>query len=143
MSSSLSSSGSTSALPPSPSSSPYLTEFYLYEDLSEYEKEESPYAPKGKGEQRTSHTHPSPPSPQFAVVLHAVPTKFKLGEVHRWLEEDNKYLSIAGARWLLTKDWRGGKSHSSVVLYLQDPTIASSLRLGRKSLRITTYDWDR
>ena len=85
----------------------------------------------------------NPQIPQFAVVLHAVPTKYKLGEVQRWLEEDNRFLSIAGSRWLLTENRRAGKPHPSAVLYLQDPTIATSLRLGKKSLRTTTYDWKR
>ena len=66
--------------------------------------------------------------------------EYKLGEGHRWLEKDNKYLSVAGSHWLLTENGRLEKSHSSVVLYLQDPIIATSLRLGRKSLRTTTYD---
>ena len=77
------------------------------------------------------------------MVIHAVPTKYKLGEVRRWLEEDNRFLTIAGSRWLLTEERREGKTHSSVVLYLQDPTIATSLRLGRKTLRTTTYDWKK
>ena len=47
---------------------------------------------------------PSPPafaSPQFAVVVHAVPTRYRLGDSRRWLEEDNRYLHVSGARWLL------------------------------------------
>jgi len=77
------------------------------------------------------------------VVLHAVPTKYKLGEVCRWLEEDNKFPNIAGSRWDLTENRREGKSQSSVVLYLQDPTIATSLRLGKKSLRQPMTGRDR
>lgn len=72
-----------------------------------------------------------------------VPTKYQLGELHRWLEEDNKYLAIDGARWLLTEDRRREKVHSSVVLYLHNPTMANSVRLGSKTLRTTTYEWDR
>ena len=87
-----------------------------------------------------------PPTPRGhgkQLVLHAVPTKYKLGEVRRWLEEDNRYLPTKGARWLLTEGWRLRKSNSSVVLYLQDPIIPSSLRLGRKALCTATYDWYR
>ena len=31
-------------------------------------------------------------APQFAVVLHAVPSRYKIRDARRWLEEDNQYL---------------------------------------------------
>jgi len=99
---------------------------------------------KGKGRRGSPPTGPpSPPGPQFTVVIHAVPTKYRTGEVRRWLEEDNQHLHIAGTRCLLAENRRAGKTHSSMVLYLEDPTIKDSLRLGRKILRTTTYDWER
>ena len=144
--------GAASSSPP-PSAS---LEDSPYEDLSEYEKE-MPLGNwekwKGKAQRASQPPYrpprpppippPLPQFPQFAVVLHAVPTKYKLVEVRRWLEEDNQHLHIAGSRWLLADNRPAGKSHSSVGLYLQGPTIATSLRLGRKSLRTTTYAWDR
>lgn len=148
------------ALPPASSttssassaSSTHDTEFSLYEDISEYEREEAFYPHKNKGKGKRAHTQgkqrrrpkaPPAPTPQFAVVIHAVPLKYKVGEVRRWLEEDNQYLQIAGARWLLPENRRLDKAHSSMVLYLQDPTVRTSLRLGRKTLRTTTYEWNR
>jgi len=37
-----------------------------------------------------------------AIVVHALPTKFKIGDLRRWLQEDNEDLAITGARWLLS-----------------------------------------
>jgi len=77
--------------------------FSPYKDLTEYEK--GSY--KVKAKQRASNLSTSPSAPQvprFAIVLHAVPAKHKLGEVRRWLEQDNRYLYIARARRLLTED---------------------------------------
>jgi len=85
---------------------------------------------KGKGKQHAGQpptTHTSP-VPQFAVVQHAVPTGYALGDIHHWLEQDNQYLSIATTRWLLTQDRRAGKARSSMVLCLEDPTVKTSLR---------------
>ena len=71
-----------------------------------------------KGRERTStppHTQTSL-APQFSVVLHAVPTGYVLGDIHKWLEIDNTHLAIASTRWLLGAGRRAGKSRSSVVL---------------------------
>lgn len=103
--------------------------------------------PKGKAKDRRRAAEPPPtqtsPAPPFAVVLHAVLTGFALGDLHQWLEQDIRHLSIGTARWLRTKYRRVGKTRSSVVLYLEDPTIKTSQRLGRETLCTTTYDWDR
>ena len=99
-------------------------------------------SPKGK-------RPPAPPPPvrkqptTRAIVVRALPTKYKVGELRRWIKEDNKDLVITGACWLLTEDRRPGKTHSSLVLYLADSPETPRLRMGRKSFHTTAYDWDR
>ena len=94
---------------------------------------------KGKGKEPPSPPKDKPQSPRpprrhqqttKATVVRALPTKYKVGELRRWLHEDNKDIAITGARWLLTDDRRTGKTHSSLVLYLADPTeITPRLRM--------------
>ena len=64
--------------------------------------------------------------------------------MRRWLEEDNKGTQILGIRWLLQEPRRVGKVASSLVIYLRDAIdINFGLRMGRKILRATQYDWQR
>ncbi|KAF8436677.1 hypothetical protein BGX38DRAFT_1214251 [Terfezia claveryi] len=73
------------------------------------------------------------------IIVHAAPTKFTIWEMRRWLEKDNN-LAIVGARWLTKKRRLSGKTHSSLVIYLDSPTKVQSLRMGSKTLRTTSYE---
>ena len=86
------------------------------------------------------------PTPTRAVVLHGVPTKYKPGQMRRWIQEDNPTGApkIIGIHWLLQDHRRVGKLASSLVIYLNESVIVSKgLRMGRKIFRTTNYDWDR
>lgn len=100
---------------------------------------------KGKAPERAT---PPPSLPEKrestrTIVAHALPTKHKVGEVRKWLQVDIKGLIIVGARLLLANDLRLGKAHSSLVLSVKDPAEVQLLRMGRKSLCTTVYDWGR
>ncbi|KAF8446582.1 hypothetical protein BGX38DRAFT_1270963 [Terfezia claveryi] len=88
------------------------------------------------------------PSPTLArtMVLHAAPTKFKPGQMRRWIEEDNKLtgVQILGIRWLTQEHRRAGKMASSLVIYMKDRiNLDQGLRMGRRFFRTTVYDWNR
>lgn len=112
------------------------------QDKAHPEPQES-LAPRQKGSHPGSPASPAFAAPQFAVVVHAVPTRYQLGDSRRWLEEDNKHLHIAGVRWLLSEDRRRKKRESSMVLFLEDPTRRRSLWLGGRPLRVSPYHCDR
>lgn len=121
--------------------------------MSEGEKQGTSLIPRGEKGQVTltaqpakGKKKPSPPPLKPAVralVLHAAPTHRKLGEMRRWLEEDNKGVVIVGARWLLQEGRRLGKAASSLVIYLSIPKAVGKLRMGRKLFRTTRYEWGR
>jgi len=108
-----------------------------------------------------SHTTPSPgPSTAKApntpttkstgtrrtVVLHAAPTKYKQGQMHRWLEEDNKGTGaqLLRIRWLTQEHRRAGKLASSLVIYVKEKIdLGQRLRMGRKLFRTAGCDCDR
>jgi len=90
----------------------------------------------------TSNTQRKQPTVR-TIVVRSLPTKFRVGELQRWLQEGNKDLAITGARWLLSDDRRLGEIYSSLNLYLADSTETPRLRMGKRSFRTTTYDWDR
>ena len=76
--------------------------------------------------------------------MHAAPTKFKPGQMRRWVQEDNKGVTILGIRWLLQEGRRAGKAASSLVVYLKEGINTSKgLRMGRKVFRTTVYNWER
>ena len=86
------------------------------------------------------------PTPTRAVVIHGVPTKYKPGQMRRWIQEDNPTGApkIIGIRWLLQDHRRVGKLASSLVVYLDESVIVNKgLRMGRRIFRTTNYDWDR
>jgi len=87
----------------------------------------------------TTLKYPGFATPQFAVVVHAVPTNYRIGETWRWVEENNSNLHISRARSLLSEERRLGKAESSMVLYLEGPTTKGALRLRRKPHRLSTY----
>ncbi|KAF8445092.1 hypothetical protein BGX38DRAFT_1143587 [Terfezia claveryi] len=82
----------------------------------EYEKEkvatwrESPAMSKSDHTTAPASDTSTQTSPTLArtLVLHAAPTKFKPGQIRRWIEEDNKAtaVQILGIRWL-TQEHRG------------------------------------
>ena len=102
---------------------------------------------------RNHHHHCNPPraktnraQPQaVAVVLHGVPTKYKPGQMGRWIEEDNQgSIKFLGTRWLLSAERRTGKLASSLVIYLKDKIdINRGIRMVRRVFRTTLYDWER
>jgi len=80
-----------------------------------------------------------------AVVLHAAPTKYKPGQIRRWIKGDNQgKVRILGIRWLLQEPMRIGKLASLLVIYLGEKVnISQGIRIGRKIFRTREYDWGR
>ena len=80
-----------------------------------------------------------------AIVFHGAPTKYKVGQMRRWIEEHNKGTAqILGIRWLVGEDRRTGKTASSMVIYMKNKIdLNKGLRMGRRFFRTTEYDWDR
>jgi len=77
-------------------------------------------------------------------VLHTTPTKYKPGEMRRWVEEDNRGIQILGIRWLIQEHRRAGKLASSLVIYMKEKiNLNHGLRMGRRIFRTTEYDWKR
>ena len=99
---------------------------------------------KGKGKEKQAPLGISPTQGR-AVVLHAAPTKYKVGQMRRWIGEDNKgKAQVMGIRWLIQENRREGKQASSLVIYLKERIdLNIGLRMGRKFFRITEYDCDR
>ena len=102
---------------------------------------------KGKEKRKAQPSRSPPPTPVAtrAIVLHGAPTKFKPGQMRRWIEEDNiGDVQIVGIRWLLQEHRRVGKLASSLVIYVnQSVTVERGLCMGRRIYRTTPYDWDR
>ena len=94
-------------------------------------------AEKGKGlekrKEKTIQNAALPVSQGRAVVLHGAPTKYKAGQMRRWIEEDNKgRAQILGIRWLVGENRRTGKLASSLVIYMKNKIdLNERLRMGR------------
>ncbi|KAF8447008.1 hypothetical protein BGX38DRAFT_1270643 [Terfezia claveryi] len=102
----------------------------------ESQKGKAPPETRGKGKGRLS----PPPTLAKTMVLHAAPTKFKPGQMRRWIEEDNKStgVQILGIRWLMQEHRRAGKMASSLVIYMKERiNIDQGLRMGRRFFRTT------
>ena len=84
------------------------------------------------GANATPVSHHRRPTQLQAVVLHGAPTKYKPGQMRRWIEEDNQgSIKFLGTRWLLPEDRRTGKLASSLVIYLKDKIdINRGIRMG-------------
>ncbi len=85
----------------------------------------------------------SAPAPTRALVVHGVKLVEKLGKVR---EETEKSVGrVLGIRWLLKAERRQlqGKTSSSVVIYLERPSQAHHVWLGKRRLRAERYDFDR
>ena len=102
-------------------------------------------APKPKDTTASPRTTRPPPTRRArTIVLHAAPTRYKAGEMRRWLAEDTRGIQILWIRWLLQEPRMVGKEASSLVIYLRDTVDTNrGLRMGRKILRTTQYDWQR
>ena len=51
-------------------------------------------------------------------MVHTAPTKYKLGKMRCWLEDDYRNQAvIIEARWLVKEDCQEGKARSSLVIY--------------------------
>ncbi|KAF8454880.1 hypothetical protein BDZ91DRAFT_852897 [Kalaharituber pfeilii] len=93
----------------------------------------------------------TPPTPQttkakIGLVIHGVALRRELGNVRRWLSEDNKDMpKITGIRWLRKKDILvgEGKKTSSVVVYLEEEIGKDTVRLGGKWLKASQYESER
>ena len=94
--------------------------------------------PPNSKEDRPAFPNPgTPPCPRTppttrAVVMHAAPLQYKPGTMQRWIEENNKGVTIVGIRWLLKED-RGGQEASSLVIYIRDLVEVKSLRMAEGS----------
>jgi len=62
--------------------------------------------------------------------------------MRRWIEEHNKGVETQGIRWLL-KELAPGKTASSLVIYIRSVEEVRKLRMGRRQVRTTTYEWKR
>ncbi|KAF8418692.1 hypothetical protein EV426DRAFT_704491 [Tirmania nivea] len=98
-------------------------------------------------------TSPAHPTRAQTVVMHSAPTKYKPGQMRRWIEEDNRGVEVMGIRksWgsgshgdqVLLKQHGPGKVASSLVIYTTSAEDVSGLRMGSRLFRITKYDWNR
>ncbi|KAF8417559.1 hypothetical protein EV426DRAFT_699638 [Tirmania nivea] len=145
-----------------------VTSWQVYEDLSAYEEEDSELDSgyrsrettlgkarrKGQRKRKQGSTNP-PVSPKLAlpiplaslvraqaVVMHGVPTRYKPGQMRRWVEEGNEGVEVMGVRWLL-KQHEPEKVASSLVVYTRSAEEVGRLRMRRKFFRTTRYDWNR
>ncbi|KAF8448215.1 hypothetical protein BGX38DRAFT_1270422 [Terfezia claveryi] len=101
--------------------------------------EESQAPPESSTPPPESQRGKAPPETR-SKVLHAAPTKFKPGQMRRWIEEDNKLtgVQILGIRWLTQEHRRAGKMASSLVIYMKDRiNLDQGLRMGRRLFRTT------
>ena len=128
-----------------------LDDWKPYEDLSGYEKEDSGYESGGsgsnwrRGRRRERAEKPTPGSRPYAqaVVIHGIPTRYKIGKLGRWIQEDNTGIEVMGARWLLSEDRRRGKEASSLVMYTKSAKEIAAMRLGGRFFSTEKYDWNR
>ena len=130
-----------------------LDEWRYYEDLSDYEKEDSGYesARSSWGRRRrtkrttataaTGRQHVRPSAQ--AVVIHSVSTQHKPGTMWQWIQEDNTGIEVMGARWLLSENRRRGKAASSLVIYTESTEEVVVMWMGRKQFLTERYDWNR
>ena len=92
----------------------------------------------------TSKRAPPPQGPPVqarTIVLHGAPTRYKPGQLRRWIKEDNNDIEVLGIRWLLQEPRRAGKAASSLVIYLGEIiNISKGVRMGRRAFRTTQYD---
>ena len=69
--------------------------------------QEEPQQTPPPPESSKPHHQPPPPATTHtrAIVLHAAPTKYKPGQMRRWIEEDNQgSVQALGIRWLLQEN---------------------------------------
>jgi len=105
-----------------------------------------PSPQKGKPKEEPSSSsfkdelsHPPPPPPPRrkqqtvkAIVVRDLPRKHKLGELRRWLQDENKGVVITGSRCLPTDDRCTGRTHSSLVLFLADSPGDNTIKDGKE-----------
>jgi len=61
-----------------------------------------------------------------AIVLHAAPEKYEPGQMHCWIEEDNKgEAQILGIRLLTQEHRRTGKLAPLLVTYMKEGSIST------------------
>ena len=92
---------------------------------------------------------PNPAEPRKsqgrAVVLHPAPTKYKAGQTHRWIEEDNKGLpKIMRIHWLAQEHRRARNLAPSLVSYMRERIdLNRRPQKGKRMFRHTEYDRGR
>ena len=103
------------------------------------------YKGKEKRKAQPSRSLPLTRAATRVIVIHASPTKFKPGQMRRWIEEDNiGDVQIVGIRCLLPEHRRAAKLASSVVIYVyQSIMVERGLWMGRSIFRTKLYDWGR
>ena len=106
-----------------------------------------PTRPAAKTQTNSSSTQkramPTQSSPAArALVVHGVRLEEKLGRVRQELEADH-FGRVLGIRWLLKEKRREGRTASSVVIYLERPSQAQHVWVGKRRLRAEQYDFDR
>ena len=119
-------------------------EWRLYEDLSCYEDEDDDWRLCEDLSCYEDEDEESSEQPRAqAVIMHGVSPRYRLGILRRWLEEGNDGIEIMGARWLLPREKRLGKTLSSLVVYTRSTENVVGLRMGKRLFSTTVYDWDR
>ena len=125
-----------------------------YEDLLDYEREAEVSAPRGAST-RTVRKRPTitPAAPTAvtkptgnatihrAIVVHGIgcqqPIAATILDTRRWG-------NVLGARWLLGKSRREGKTTSSVVVFFErEVQLRPTMKIRGKRHSVAAYDWDR
>ena len=131
-----------------------MKDWSLYEDLSEYEKEAEVSAPRGAPtrtvRKRPTVTRAAPPAvtnpagnatSHRALVVHGIscqqPVAATILDARRWG-------NVLGARWLLGKSRREGKTTSSVVIFFdREVQVGPTMKIRGKGHSVAAYDWGR
>ena len=79
-----------------------------------------------------------------ALVLHEAPTKYKVAQMRRWIEQDNEgRAQTLGTKWLGRVNRKAGNLASSLPIYMKNKIdLNKELRIG-KTFRTTEHDWGK
>ena len=105
----------------------------------------TPAPPSATNPHRATPPPHSPATQARVAVLHGALTKYKPGQMRRWVEEDSQgSIQILGIRWLV-QEHRGAEELASLlVIYVKESiNLNSGVRMGRRLYCTTRYDWDR
>ena len=131
-----------------------MRDWSAYEDLLDYEREAEVSAPRGAPtrtvRKRPTVTPAAPPAvtkptgnamSYRAIVVHGIgyqqPIAATILDTRRWG-------NVLGARWLLGKSRREGKTTISVVAFFdREVQVGPTMKILGKRHSVAAYDWDR